>query len=157
MTRVDLSEAERDQWERASQLIDDGEYSRAEIILDELLAQDRDEPRLYAHRGYTRYRLGKYEDAVEDFSAALLLKPNAKNTLFLRGRCLEELESFREAICDYDRVIALSPETADAYAHKGFCLEQLGELNDARSAYERALQLNPSETLALAGLKELNR
>lgn len=155
MTTDKLSDVEHERWKLASELLDKGSYVEAIGILNELLTNIHSEPRLYAHRGYAKYRIEEYRGAVEDFSAALELKADAPNTLFLGGRCLEECEQFSEAVCDYDRVISLSPETADAHAQRGYCLEQMGYLEGARSAYERALEIDPQESLAIAGLEEL--
>lgn len=150
-----LSEVERTEWDRARRLIDDRKYAEAIAILNGLLAEDRDAPKLYAHRGYSFYQLEDYTHAIQDFDVAISAMPSAVNTLFLRGRSLEELERFDDAIKDYRRVIAINPQTADAHAQLGYCLEMLGSMEEAKSAYEEALRHDPGETLALAGLKTI--
>lgn len=153
--RTELTNDEIVQWNRASDLLDDGIYSDAQLILDDLLRQPRTVAKLYAHRGFARYNQGQLRGAIEDFSEALMLSPGGRHTLFLRGRCLEELEDFDLAVRDYDAVIAIAPNTADAHAQRGYCFEQLGRHDEARSAYYAALALDSEETLALAGLKSL--
>ena len=151
-----LSTPEVELWDAASRLLDEDNFIEALRLLDQTLAQPRDIPKLYAHRGYGRYRAERYHEAVGDFDRAIELVPDAINTLFLRGRCLEETDDFERAISDYRRVIAQKPDTADAHAHLGFCLEKLERFEEARAAYEKALSYDAEESLALAGMKELD-
>lgn len=152
-----LTNTQSEMWKEASECIDNGMYREAIFILNKLLTSVHSEPHIYAHRGYAKYKIEEYRDAIDDFSNALELRGDAINTLFLRGRCFEECEQFSKAIIDYDRVISLSSEIADAHAHKGYCLEQMGYLEGARSAYMRALEIDPKESLAIAGLAELGQ
>lgn len=112
-------------------------------------------PKYWAYKGYANWNLSRHIQAIIDFSKAIEIQPPAENTLFLRGRCYEELDRFPEAIGDYEAVLGLNPQTADAHAHLGFCLERSGKLGHARQSYMAALQIDPEETLALAGLKAL--
>lgn len=150
-----LSDVERMLWDAARRLIGERKYNEAIDILDRLLVEDRDTPKIYAHRGYALYQLEDYAKAIRDFDIAISAVPTAVNTLFLRGRSLEELERFDDAIADYRRVITLKPETADAHAQLGYCLEMLGRFDEAKAAYDEALKHDPEESLALCGLREL--
>jgi len=152
----DLSTDEYDQWRLASLLIDEKKYLEAKEILDRLLCRDIPIAKIYAHRGFVNYRLQNYLDAIIDFTRAIEQKPYAKNTLFLRGRCFEELKKYQSAIENYDAVLTIDPKTADAYAQKGYCLEQMGLFKQAKLAYETALIIDPNESLALISLKQLS-
>ncbi len=150
-----LSESEEATWETVSQLMDRDAYGEALVLLNELLSEER-APIMHAYRGLVHFRLENYGDAVADFNRAIASTPEAANTIFLRGRCLEELERFEDAIADYRRVTRISPETADAHAQLGYCLEMLGRGDEARASYREALKHDPNESLALAGLRELS-
>lgn len=138
---------------RLSQMLDEGRFE--EVANEDPPANDEETPRFWAYQGYANWKLSRYPLAIQAFSIALQMQPDARNTLFLRGRCFEELRNYPEAISDYETVLSLAPQTADAHAHLGFCHEQLGNLGRAWQEYATALQIDPQETLALAGVKSL--
>jgi len=118
-------------------------------------AAEEKEPKFFAYRGFAKWRLGQFEGAIEDFSVALALLPNAPSTRFLRARCYEELERYSEAVADYEEVLKIAPHTADAYAHLGYCRERLGDAERALLNYLTALDINSGETLAISGVQAL--
>lgn len=134
-------------------LIDEERYEEAIALLNILLVCERDEPKLYAHRGFSLYRLGAYAAAIPDLQNATDMKPDAKNTLFILGRSLQETLRFEEALAVYRRVTQLDPQTADAHSHAGYCLERLGLAAEASRAYAAALRADPQDPLALRQMR----
>lgn len=139
--------------ERLDAWLDEGRYEEAASASPN--SEDEASPKYWAYKGYANWRLSRHLQAISDFAKAIEIQPRSANTLFLRGRCYEELDRFSEAVGDYKAVLRLNPLTADAHAHLGFCLERLGKVGQARQSYVAALQNDPEETLALAGLKSL--
>ena len=65
---------------------------------------------LHVNRGVIRYNLGDYEDAIDDFSAALDLDINVKaKVLVNRGLSYESLGADRRARRDYESALAFNP------------------------------------------------
>ncbi|WP_428407583.1 tetratricopeptide repeat protein [Hyphococcus sp.] len=76
-------------------------------------------PRLTAiahvNRGVIRYNLGDYEDAIEDFSAALDLDIHVKaKVLVNRGLSYEAANAERLARIDYESALAFNPDNETA-------------------------------------------
>eukprot|EP00951_Prasinocladus_malaysianus_P019707 scaffold159885_cov36-Prasinocladus_malaysianus.AAC.3 len=55
-----------------------------------------------ATRGYVFRKLGEYDKAVEDYTAALRLSPGQVRLHNNRGYCLAKLGRYEEAVADYD-------------------------------------------------------
>jgi tetratricopeptide (TPR) repeat protein len=78
-----------------------------------------DDPSGYSNRGYAFRKLGDYEAAVEDYSAAIALSPASSTRLHNnRAYCLAKLGRYQEAIADYDAVVALDPDNVHAYHNR---------------------------------------
>jgi tetratricopeptide (TPR) repeat protein len=74
----------------------------------------------YMVRGLAYADLGQQERAVEDFTKAIRLKPNA--ILYnLRGLAYGNQGQYQLAITDYNEAIRLQPDFADAYFRRGLC------------------------------------
>ncbi|MFC2951601.1 tetratricopeptide repeat protein [Marinicaulis aureus] len=70
---------------------------------------------LRVNRGVIRYNLGDYEDAIEDFSAALDLNINVKaKVLVNRGLSFEAVSAERLARLDYESALAFNPDNQTA-------------------------------------------
>jgi Flp pilus assembly protein TadD len=128
----------------ADGMVDRGEYSQAGDIYSQMLEACPSDPHLLALRGYTFYREGRSADALADFNAALALKPDAPNTLFLRAKCKEMLNDLDGAVADYRRVVALAPATADAHSGIAMIYEYRGDLDSAKREHEAARKIDPN-------------
>lgn len=124
---------------------------------DELNAQlGPDEHQL--HRSVLLYNvaqvyavLGKLEEAVEMYSAAMERDPNYSEYFNERGGLYLKLDRLEEAERDFLRAIELSPPYMEVWTNLGQCYNQMGRMEEAVMAYSRALDLNPQQGLALAG------
>ena len=54
-------------------------------------------------------RLGKHDTAVQDFSRAIELDPDAVDFYYQRGKCRVELGEYDSAIGDFDQADRLAP------------------------------------------------
>jgi tetratricopeptide (TPR) repeat protein len=73
----------------------------------------------HSNRGYAFRKLGDYEAAVDDYSAALSLSGSASTRLHNnRAYCLAKLGRYQEAIADYDAVVGVDPDNVHAYHNR---------------------------------------
>lgn len=96
--------------------------------------------------------LGQPDKAVEDYEAALKLRPddepiktNLVRALLRRGDAAIKSGNRSAAKRDYDRSITLQPDLAAAHARRGAMLLAQGDLEAARSDLEAAKRLNPGD------------
>ncbi|MBL8918049.1 MAG: tetratricopeptide repeat protein [Myxococcaceae bacterium] len=101
-------------------------------------------PRLHALLGRLYYLKQEYCRAIEQFSTALAVKPDAATTLFFRGQALAMSGKLETAIQDFNAVLRLQPAAADAYREIGYIREFQKRLAEAREAYEKARTLDPA-------------
>jgi tetratricopeptide (TPR) repeat protein len=81
---------------------------------------------------------GRYEQAVEQFTAAIALNPNSWNAYYQRGFARENLQAFDEALADYAAALQLKPDLVQARTARAGILANKG---DARRAIEELTQV----------------
>jgi tetratricopeptide (TPR) repeat protein len=62
------------------------------------------------NRGSVKIKLGRYEEAIDDFSTAIELNPRFGRAFAYRSGAREKLGQKREAAADYAEAIRLDPE-----------------------------------------------
>jgi hypothetical protein len=83
--------------------------------------------RIYYNRGTALGQLGRYEEAIADFSKAIDTLPfdyvygNRATAYYLLGR-------YRDSLSDYDHAIALNPRNATSYYNRALVHRALGDL-----------------------------
>lgn len=93
-----------------------GAYQHATVL--------RRDSGLFNNYGAALRDLGRYEDALNAFGAALESKPDYAAAMVNRGNTLRDMGRAAEAIVDYDRVLALYPDHADAIANRARAVEE---------------------------------
>ena len=102
-------------------------------------------------RGHEQMKSKDYPGAIQSFTKAIELHPNAPRAFYNRGVALENLDHNEEAIQNYSEAIRLAPDMALAYSARGVCLVRLHRDPDALIDFQRALQLKPDLAFALNG------
>jgi tetratricopeptide (TPR) repeat protein len=65
-------------------------------------------------RGYASLHLGHYQDAIDDFDAALKILPRSSRTYAWRGWAYQSLGKRAEAVADYKVALAIDPKNESA-------------------------------------------
>ncbi|WP_454623587.1 tetratricopeptide repeat protein [Bradyrhizobium cenepequi] len=65
-------------------------------------------------RGYASWHLGRYQDAIDDFSAVLKVLPRSSTAHAWRGMAYQSLGKRPEAIADYKAALAIDPKNESA-------------------------------------------
>ena len=102
----------------------------------------------YLRRGYAKYRLDQYQPAIDDYDAAINLKPDFAAAYYFRGTVKRSLGQYKEAIEDYDTAIDLKSDFAVAYYFRGTIRGDLGEHFIAIQDYNKAIDAKPDYAFA---------
>lgn len=91
------------------------EFIRALPNLDRVIKLVDDKPAvLYFNRGFVRYQLQQYLQAIEDLNMAVQKDPQFMPAFFWRGIAMAQEGRFDDAIDDMDKVLVAFPDTSEA-------------------------------------------
>lgn len=102
----------------------------------------------YKTMGRIYRREGRYDKAVEAYTAAIDLSPEDSINYYIRGDVYFDLKEYDRAVEDYSKFIELNPENDDAYNSRGYCYRKLGNHDKAIKDYTKAIELNPEFEIA---------
>ncbi len=94
-----------------------GEFEDAVKSFDEVLKRGNDYVSYY-YRGMSKLALGKYEEAQNDFSMAISLKPDSPDAYNGRALTFGYLDNIESAMLDFNKAIELDPNFAEAYSNR---------------------------------------
>ena len=138
--------------DRGTEELKKGDLDRAIVDLGEAVLLAPKDVRPLSRRGTAWLRKKEYQKAVDDFSAALQIKPDARDCVN-RGRSYQAMDRIPEAIVDFDAAIRLDPALAAAYYLRGDCHLKLERYREAVSDLTQAIDLAtqaPDPTFSLA-------
>jgi protein O-mannosyl-transferase len=95
------------------------------------------------NRADAYYRLGKYNEAIDDFNKAIQLNPGYAMSYYNRANCYGQTGRFKESLEDLNNSLRLNPEYGDAYNKRGQANAMLGKMNEAFSDFNKAVKLVP--------------
>jgi len=95
-------------------------------------------------RGDLYHNQGKYREAVDDFTAAINLKPDAVY-YYKRGLAYANLFDRDNGIKDYTAAIRNKPDYVEAYLERGFTYSNMGEYDKAIADFTRMAELAPND------------
>ncbi len=97
----------------------------------------------HQERAIAYAKLGRLEEALQDFTSAISLDPTSASLYYNRGTAYAKRGSFSEAIDDLSKAISLSTEpNADYYLNRGNALKKLGRLDEGERDIIAARKLN---------------
>lgn len=95
----------------------------------------------FANRGAALIKLERYQDAVDDYTSALELKPGFAPALTGRGAAYLKLGELDLAISDNTAVIVVSPQNKMAFNNRGTAYLLSGYLFEAVEDFDRVIAL----------------
>ena len=107
-------------------------------------------PFAYCNRGIAYELAGKYDLAIKDLDAALVLQPKYPIALHSRGRVYFAKGMHARAIEDFTKAITLKPDYFEAFNSRGVTYGQYGLLAKATQDFDRAIALKPDYYEALS-------
>ncbi len=102
-----------------------------------------DLPALHKARGEVALQMGRFEEAKNEFSAALE-KEDDLGTRFKLGGALRRMRAFQEASAVLDKVAAVDKDFPGLALERGLLFEETGQSDRALEAYSEALSKAPN-------------
>jgi tetratricopeptide (TPR) repeat protein len=88
--------------------------------------------------------VGRYQDAVDEYSEAVKLNPENSDVHFNLGWALMESKRYIEALVPLKKSIRLNPKNTDAYYSLGWVYGELKRYEEAVVALEETLLIDPN-------------
>ena len=111
-----------------------------------------DVPYVFTRRGDARRHKEEFDEALEDYSAALRTKSDHQGALHSRGRTWWLKGEYDRAFKDFTAALAIDPESPETLFWRGDVLVRRGEYAEAIEDYTIALRIKPLYPMALTGL-----
>jgi tetratricopeptide (TPR) repeat protein len=78
--------------------------------------------------------LARYDEAIEDYSAAISIIPDVPRYYYNRGTAFAKRGLYKNAVDDFTKAISISDEPkAEYYINRGNALKKLGRLDEGES------------------------
>ena len=97
----------------------------------------------YDNRGFAKYVLGQYEEAINDYDKAIELRPDYAPVYKNRGNAKAELGRYEEAITDFDKAIKLEPDNQNFHNGRAIAFASMTAAETCESLereYKRQLE-----------------
>jgi tetratricopeptide (TPR) repeat protein len=104
----------------------------------------------YNYRSLTRYRLGKFSDAISDINKVIENKPNTPELYLERAYYYLSNANYADAINDCKKALCLKSLSEDGYICKAQAEEALSDFENAINDYNEVIKINPKNVDAYA-------
>lgn len=112
------------------------DWVRACKAFSKVLSSDPKHYNALIQRGLLYRILYQYVDALQDFTAAIEIKPNEPAAYLQRGKCYHQnLRVKDKALSDYSKAICLAPDNTEGYFGRGQLYDEIA-LQNERQALE---------------------
>lgn len=105
---------------KAIYLTKSGDYELAQQYCNQAVQSNPTNPHAYYIRGFARYNLGKYRQAIKDFDTTVTLNSKHADAYFYRGTCKKELNKYWSALRDYRKAKEIAPNMTNMNLLKNF-------------------------------------
>ena len=110
--------------------------------------------------GHALLKLGKEEEAIPHFRAAVAINPADPDSNLNIGAYEQQHKDLGAAIEQYKKVIAMTqntprlnaPTRAQAFSNMGFAYRDLKDYAQARASFQQAVSINPNDTGSWMGI-----
>ncbi|MEM8843941.1 MAG: putative 2OG-Fe(II) oxygenase [Pseudomonadota bacterium] len=130
-------------------------YSKAEKIYSELITYNNSDSSLLHFAGIAKYKIGKYEEALNLLDRSISASPNYAEAFNSKGIILYQQKKYEDSRLCFEAAVNLNPNYDNAYLNLGNTYYELGEIDDAIRSYKNSLEFNKHNVEAaykLAGL-----
>jgi len=129
---------------QAQKSLEAGDYQRALILAEEIIAKQPDHPDAYHLIGCVLGGVKNFLAALNYFNLSIERHPNNPIALNNRANVYQQLKQPELAIDDFNRAIRLDPKYAEAYYNKGIVLGSMHRIEEEIENYNLALKYKPN-------------
>jgi tetratricopeptide (TPR) repeat protein len=134
--------ADTELWARARGRTENGEFSAALLLWQELAAQHPSSPEPWIYHSLAARRSEDFQRATISASRALEIEPGNAAALWQRALSYSLRQDFDAAIADFEQVE--TPRNMATFHHQyAVALQAVGRVEEAREQYGIAVRLNP--------------
>ncbi len=146
--RAERSEALATFCQRGIASIDKRDYEPGIADLERVIreAPDHLEAHVWCAKGY--FFRSDYPNAIKEYTKAIALEPNNKQTYNDRGVVYSQVRDFAAAMSDLDHAIRLDPKFPEAYLNRGAVRLFAGDLAQAAADLSVAIGLDQRSAMA---------
>jgi tetratricopeptide (TPR) repeat protein len=130
-------------------------YDDAIGIYDKLIQSGYSEARIFALRGYSKFKAKYHKSAIDDFNKAIDIKDDAPTSYFYRARSKEEIGDLPGALEDYNKSAELDYDKPDVHINMAMIYEYLGDMEKAESEYRIVIRFDSRNKIAIESLNEI--
>src|SRR5207237_6472647 len=137
------AEASKNQdWDKAVELL------RKASALDHKYATDL--AAVYQGRGYAFAKNQQLQEAIQDYTEALKIKPNDPRIYEQRAAVEMKMRDYDKALADYSEIIKLKPNEVRYYNYRAYIYETKEDLKNSMADTDKVLKLDPNNPEAKA-------
>lgn len=138
----------------ASNAYNEGKYLTAITYANETLKVDPDNYEAYLIKGKSNLKLGSYQEAIKDLSAANKLSKSF-DPFYYRARGYLELDELEKSEKDLEEALLINNKSIDALFDLAYVKTNLGQSDLAINAYKKVIQLDTNNSKAFVNLGNL--
>lgn len=134
------------------------DYEGAETTLKQAMRLEPDNPInpvLLVNLGTYQRHLGKFEEALIAYNAAIAKSPKPETVLQSRAALYCEMGNYDNALIDYSAILSKNPQNIEALYRRALVFLTRGGLLDAENDFNKILAIDSENMAAKAGLAML--
>lgn len=134
-----------------------GNHDEAVDFLQRAIALNRTQAAYFANLGEAYRGLEKLNEAIEQYTIARALAPDAFETNFYLASLYEQSGDLDKALTGYQRSAQIRPTSGPCQFQLAHLLHEQGKLHPASLHYEQALRIDSSDIRAWTGLARVRK
>lgn len=111
-------------------------------IWDNTIRHYQNSPKVYYNRGVEYSKLGKFNEAINDYTQCLALQDDYRDALFNRANAHENIKNNTAAFADYTAYLLIDSTDGSVYYKRAYLNYKTGNIQAAVKDAEKAEQFN---------------
>jgi S1-C subfamily serine protease len=102
----------------------------------------------YFYKGYNKFEIGKFEDAVTNYSKYIELSPREAKAFNYRGLAYWKLKKYNKAIKDFTKAMKIDPNFKPAYINRAEVYIKMEEYEKGTKDLGKLIKMDPENVNA---------
>ena len=132
-----------------------GNFAGSVTDLNKVIEKQKEDPKLYLMRAFSRLALNDFEGALCDCKLSSIYKYVGEDLSLCKGTAEYALGEYENALVDYFKTLSLNATSTDALVRRGMAHFKLKNYCEAGADYDKAISLDSNCTFAYYNRAEL--